>query len=618
MGNNALIDELVKHSSLRSIRRLKEELKIEKNSSLIHFLIDYLINQIQNIDFSTDPADLLEVIRVLNCIRIENEKDFNTVEESLKKIRDLIKSRKEKLENSKGIYDSLCEIEDAINTFLLTMNYEKMNQKFMIPEINIGNKKIKSIVYDLIFKYKSIGHLNLLLSLYPTISNIKYDNDEPLIFQIFCNYFAMPEERDFLSKVIIMFITSVRFSLDDSDKKTLQEIFNNYGHLLNEKDSIFIKEVMTFLDIQECLSAESDMASLKTRYGLADVQYQDRALEYEYSPVDMTDRNVIAIDCDGVVVRDDAISITRREDGAIELGVYLTDLSAVKECSEMDEYARNHFATIYVRNNWVPMFPAPLIRQFSLDEGLRRVMAFTYTFSPKLELEDCQINSAIINVRNCLNYEDVLRILTEGGELYPFLKEMADLSESIEDSLGTISKYHRLKNIAKELGGISPALYEQYRDTYGSRIVSTVSIFLNNYVATMFSKAGLPFIYKVNSFESSLVIDSLMKKYHSSDEASNMLKSLQVLYKPSTFSATNTGHKGLGLDAYTQATNPARFYPSLVIQRMLQDLFVAQIPIDEYIRKYQDVESRAEEFTRLQQRNRDFTVEYNKMFRKLR
>ena len=631
MRNFAAIDELIRNSedgkakngniikktNLCTVRRLKSELKIERNSSLILFLVRYLANEINNIDYSTDALEILELIRLLNCLKIESEKDYQLIEESLKNLKMLITAKKHMLVNSNDLLESLDEIEEKINSFLIGIRFEKSNQKIEAQEIDTSNKKVQSLVFDMIFKHSDIKHLNILLSLYPNIANIKYNN-ESIILMLFKNYYFEQNERVFLSKVIITFVTGQKFALSVEDSQEIVKLTSQYSNLLDESDLMFIDEILTLLGLKQNFNFEEDLVGLKKRYGLKESLLKRAYLKYSNCPVDMTDREIITIDCGGTIIRDDAISFRKKEDGTIELGIYITDLSAVKSGSKMDEYAINHFATIYLRDKWIPMFPEHVIRRFSLDKGKRRVVAFTYIFTSDFKLESCSIDDAIINVSKCLYYNDVENILTNGGDLYYILKNLADLAESIEDSLGTISRYHRLKNIARELGSPMSNVPEKYLDTYGSRIIASAAIFLNNYVANIFNEAKIPFIYRVNDYDNSTILKEIMNDYRRDRKILGILKSIQTVYKPSTFSTINTGHKGLGLIAYTQSTNPARSYPSLLVQRMIQDYLIDKLPLEEYMRRYQNLDEYAQMFNDMQKRNDSVVREYDKVYSKLR
>ena len=615
--SNIVVDSIVRKSRIMPTSSIMSELKIGKNSALIKFLMYYLLSTIEETDYSTELSDNIEVLRVLKYINPNSESEFKIIEEYIKKIRELIQEKKILFANNKSLFDFFEILEEKIGSFLIETRFEMINVKDKIGKVpNVDDKNLRSIICDYIFKYRDYGHLSMIMGFYPNACNIK-SNNKTIIIKILKNYFSKPNERDFLSKVITLFISNVNFSVTEEEKKEICDLCAKYSFVLKLKDLIFVKEIITTLGIKQEINAEEKLNLLKKRFGIEDLSGINFRMSYETFPVNMTDRSVLTIDCADTLIRDDAFSIEIKDDGSYELGLYITDVSSIKAGSPVDIYAFNHFSTIYTKDTWLPMIHEPLVYDFSLDKGLRRVMAFTFRFSSNFELIDCEIASALIKVRQNLSYADSLELLTIGGELYPTLRNALDLSEAIGDSLGTIDKYHHLKEIVRELVGSVNEIPEKYLDTPGNRIITTFAVFLNNYIATLFYKSGLPFIYRVNELESNDNIQVQLKKYHRDKAICDVLKSIQTLYKTSTFSSVNIGHKGLGLTAYTQATNPARLYPSLLIQRMLMDLFIYKIPADEYIKKYNNVEGYAKEFTALQQRNYNFTNEYNKLCRRL-
>lgn len=614
--NDIVIDNLIIRSSAMTIKLLKEELKIKKNISLIHILMRYLISSIAVVDFSSDLNQCLYILKVLNYIKPENESEFQIIEDYIKRIRELIDKKKNLFVNNQILFEFLKILEEKLACFLIDTCFELNNKINKIENFSADEEKLKEVIHDFIFKYSDYVHLNMLMSLYPNACNIRY-GEKTIIIKILKRYFSKPIERDFLSRVITLFISNTNYSISLEEKKEIAELCNRYILFLNSKDLIFIKEIITSLAISQEINYGEKLNLLKTRFGIEDINDINFRFSYESFPVNMTNRNVITIDCSGVLVRDDAFSIERKSDGGYELGLYITDVSAIKEGSTIDTYAFNHFSTIYTKDTWLPMIAEPLVYEFSLDEGLRRVMAFTFRFSKDLQLIDCEIASAIINVKKNLTYNDSVQILSDGGDLYSILRNALNLSEAIGDSLGTIDRYHRIKQVVRELGGIIGEIPEKYLDTPGNRIISTFAVFLNNYIAKIFDASKLPFIYRVNEAASPDIIQLQLRKYRYDKAICNILKRIQSSYKPSTFSSINTGHSGLGLDAYTQATNPARLYPSLFIQRMLMDLFVYKIPIEEYIKKYGNVELYAQEFALRQQRNLDFRNEYDRLCKRL-
>ena len=467
-----------------------------------------------------------------------------------------------------------------------------------------------------------------IMSLKNIEEELKNKND--LVFmRFFLEYFT-----SFVQKLDYGFDVAIAYeflnTLKGLQPKTNEqnEIFKKYIKILKElvqekqkklTDSTLMTEYLTIferllssLELKFIAKAEEGIILLKGARGIKKY-ISEFSIISDNPRVDMRNRNVITIDCSNTLIRDDAFSIEKKSDGTIELGIYITDVSAIAENSPLDNYAFSHFSTLYTKNNWIPIIPDPLVYKFSLNEGIRNVMAFTYRLDSKLNLIDCDISLATINVKKNLSYDEAAELLRNSNDLYSILKTALEVSEVLSDSLGTIDRYHRIKEFRRELEKIE--IPEKHLNTPGTRIVSTFAIFLNNYIATEFSKSKLPFIYRVNNLSNN-EIEAELKKVSNNSGIVDLLKLIKSLYQSSTFSSINTGHKGLGLDAYTQATSPARLYPALLVQRMLIDLYVRRLSFEDYAEKYKNVEEIAKKFTFFQERNYNWSLNYSKSLKK--
>ena len=84
---------------------------------------------------------------------------------------------------------------------------------------------------------------------------------------------------------------------------------------------------------------------------------------------------MITIDPDDAKDFDDAISLTKSEDGVWVLGVHIADVADyVKENSALDEEARRRGNSVYLLDDVVPMLPKRLSSDLcSLKEGCDRL-----------------------------------------------------------------------------------------------------------------------------------------------------------------------------------------------------------------------------------------------------
>lgn len=612
--SNIQLETIIGTNRIVSIKDLRQELKIASNSALIRTLIRFLESSIDELDYSSDLEEYKHIARVLNYLKPKTEIEYNLLEHLLEGVKTKIDEKKKKLKTGE-ICSFLDNLIEKISTFLIEMKFQSFCGKSKpCKNSKVDGERIGILVDNYVFKYQDCGHLQVLLSLYPNACNTKASG-KTIVLKMLQKYFTVPSDRIFLARAITLFISNRNYNISDDEKKEIEELCMKYSILLGFKDLLFVKEILTSLGIKQEIDTSEKMAYLKMRYGIQDIEADYYKPSYDSSPVDLTDRHAFTIDSVDTIFRDDAFSISGKSDGTIELGIYITDLSNVKEKSPIDLYAYNHFSTIYTEDSYIPMIPQPFSLKFSLDKGLRRVMAFTFRFTKRLELIDCEITQAVINVRKNMDYLEASDILKNGGELYSVMVKALDLAEAIGDSLGMIDKYHKIKNTIRELGSPLSDMPEKYFETPGSKIITNMAIFTNSHIANIFDKSRLPFIYRVNDFDITENIHDQLRKYHRDKKMCDILRTIQSLYKPSSYSDVNIGHKGLGLPAYTSVTNPGRLYPSMMIQRMLIDLFVKGMPADEYAKKYKDVAAYARDFTKMQERNRDFMNEYDRLCR---
>jgi protein SSD1 len=97
---------------------------------------------------------------------------------------------------------------------------------------------------------------------------------------------------------------------------------------------------------------------------------------------DLRDQRSFTIDPDSAKDLDDALSITRNEDGTYDVGIHIADISYfVKPNTALDRDARKRATSVYLVQRAVPMLPPQLSEQLcSLRAGEDR-LAFSVVFT---------------------------------------------------------------------------------------------------------------------------------------------------------------------------------------------------------------------------------------------
>ena len=157
---------------------------------------------------------------------------------------------------------------------------------------------------------------------------------------------------------------------------------------------------------------------------------------------------IFTIDGEDAKDLDDAVRVTKMENGNYRLDVHIADVSHyVKENSLLDNEALIRGTSIYMLGRVIPMLPRELSNGLcSLNAGQDR---FTLSCSMEINKEGKVVSSevykGIINVKERMNYHDVQKILdksdTDVLERYkPYIKDFETMAE-----LATILKNRRME-----------------------------------------------------------------------------------------------------------------------------------------------------------------------------
>lgn len=314
------------------------------------------------------------------------------------------------------------------------------------------------------------------------------------------------------------------------------------------------------------------------------------------------------IDPDDAKDFDDALSFKRLDNGRLEIGVHIADVSHyVRPGTPMDEEALKRSNSVYLADRVIPMLP----EQLSNMACSLRPNEDKYSFSAVFEMDEKGtvygewFGKTVIHSDRRFSYEQAQEII-EGSE--------GDFKEEILvlDKIAKILRKARLDNGAMNIeseeirfrfddtGHPSELLIKRSKDAH--KLIEEFMLLANRHVATFISKQGskqqpIPFVYrchdkpdpeKINLFH--LFIEKFGYEIDLSDErkiSRNINKLLDdIRYKnessiiqnmairsmaKASYEVTNIGHYGLAFDYYTHFTSPIRRYADLVVHRVLQE-----------------------------------------------
>lgn len=322
-------------------------------------------------------------------------------------------------------------------------------------------------------------------------------------------------------------------------------------------------------------------------------------------------RKEITITIDGADAKDldDAIHIKKLENGNFELGVHIADVSYyVTEGSALNREAAERGTSVYVTDRVVPMLPERLSNGIcSLNPNVDRL-----TQSAIMEIDmqgkvvDYQICQSVINTTLRMTYSRVNDMIAGDEEA---LDEFAPIVEAVQDMavLHKILETMRVKRGALNFDtseariivndkGMPVDIVVRSRGI-AERMIESFMLAANECVAEHFSKAKLPFIYRVHEEPKSEklqkfldyasifgvqikgtankisqeALQDFMAKVEGQPGAEVLNMMLLRSMQQARYSETNHGHYGLAAEYYTHFTSPIRRYPDLLVHRMIHD-----------------------------------------------
>ncbi len=335
---------------------------------------------------------------------------------------------------------------------------------------------------------------------------------------------------------------------------------------------------------------------------------------------DLRNRLIYTIDGDDTKDFDDAIEVTKLNNGNYNLSVHIADVSYyVKENSAIDQEAKDRSTSIYFPNMVIPMLPENLSNGIcSLNPNVDR-----FTITCEMEIDSngktifSKIYQSIINSKYKLSYKEVNNFKINPNEFQKnsdqFLNEK--LKESLKNALD-LSKI--IKNFKSKEGNIEFEIEESIiivdkngktkdiikkERSYSENMIENFMVRTNETIAEFISKRKLPFIYrihekpsfeKINDLQKVLKLLNIKEKFLPNPTSKQFSESFNKIKKTNyanfleiimlrtmskaEYSMENIGHFGLASKFYTHFTSPIRRYPDLIVHRMIREYIFNKKP----------------------------------------
>lgn len=319
--------------------------------------------------------------------------------------------------------------------------------------------------------------------------------------------------------------------------------------------------------------------------------------------VDRTDLLAFTIDPADAKDHDDALSIEALENGNVEVGIHIADVSHyVRPGDPVDVEAYARGTSVYLVDRTIPMLPHVLSNDVcSLKSGQDRFAVSVFVvLDAEGRIRGRRYERTTIRCGDGLSYEQAQEVLDGKAKISPEVDEALRLLDD---------RARQLQRKRREAGGLALDLPEakvvldpegrpvdiRKRDRFAAhRLIESYMVLANEVVAADMESRDLPTMYRIHEKPSREKLEALaatlatfgirlprrasikpgdmqqvletVKGRQEEALISNLvLRSLaKAIYHPE-----NVGHFGLASTAYLHFTSPIRRYPDLVVHRGL-------------------------------------------------
>lgn len=325
---------------------------------------------------------------------------------------------------------------------------------------------------------------------------------------------------------------------------------------------------------------------------------------------DLTYLEAVTIDDASTTDMDDAISVQFREDGSYQIGVHITDVSAlIPAHSALDEEARNRGASLYFPEVKYPMLPPILSENLGslIPHENRLAVSLLWDVGSDGTMETPAWTLSVIRCCEKLSYDKADEILDDATHpKHAILSALFDAAESlliqrIEAGAVAVDQVDRRVNISTD-GTVNIEIKK--RDSRADLLVSELMVKANVEAAKLCVEQNAPAIFRVQNAPDLSDLEPTERE---------QLHRYQILtrMRAATASLQPGLHGGLGVEPYCQTTSPLRRFIDLVSQRQLVAIIdnkALPYSIDDLTTLYPYVEERLRLINRLEQRRERYWI----------
>ncbi|TDI69511.1 MAG: ribonuclease R, partial [Bacteroidetes bacterium] len=302
---------------------------------------------------------------------------------------------------------------------------------------------------------------------------------------------------------------------------------------------------------------------------------------------------------------DDALHIETRDDGQIELGVHIADVSHfVQENSAIDKEAYRRGTSVYLVDRVIPMLPDKLSSDACslLPHTDRLAFSCILTLSKEGKVLSSTFEETIIHSHHRLTYEDAQEILGNPDSKHALRQPLVEINalarklSAERRTNGSIDFGMSEVQIELDEAGHPIAIRPKERlDTH--RLIEECMLLANRVVAEALGNSNFDaFISRIHehpdrerlknlsqyvrafgyelAHSEGLVkpadLNTLLESVRGKPEAPVIEHAALRAMAKARYGIETTGHYGLAFRHYTHFTSPIRRYPDLVVHRLVK------------------------------------------------
>ncbi len=303
---------------------------------------------------------------------------------------------------------------------------------------------------------------------------------------------------------------------------------------------------------------------------------------------------------------DDAISVQFLDDGKVEIGIHIADVSHyVRPDTALDAEAYRRATSVYLVDRTIPMLPEALSNDMcSLNPDVDRLtMSAVFIIDKDMKIVDEWYGKTVIHSHQRFTYEGAQKVLdTKEG---PFLKELEaalKIAQHLEKErfnngamvLDTVEVKFKLD----EHGVPLSAYVKQRGPTH--HMIEELMLLANRKVAEFITTGDKDnsrvFVYRIHDAPDpermedlkvflkrmgytlpvdddgiipARALNDLVQSLDGKPEKETIQTAIVRSMAKAIYSTKNIGHYGLAFEFYTHFTSPIRRYPDTVVHRLL-------------------------------------------------